>query len=91
MKNENQYSIFTTGILLGGLFLSQVAQAAIALDRTRVIFDGGNKSTVMNISNNNSKLPYLAQGWIDNSKGEKITSPLIVLPPVQRLEPGKSK
>lgn len=90
MKSANRYTIFTASILLSSLLLSQVAQAAIALDRTRVIFDGESKSTVMNISNNNSQFPYLAQGWIENAKSEKITSPLIVLPPVQRLEPGKS-
>ncbi len=90
MKKENRYGIFATSVLLGSLLLPQVAQAAVALDRTRVVFEGGSKSTVMNISNNNSKLPYLAQGWIENKNGEKITSPLVVLPPVQRLEPGKS-
>ena len=43
----------------------------------------------MTITNNNTQLPYLAQGWIEDEQGNKITSPLIVLPPVQRLEPGK--
>lgn len=64
--------------------------AAISMDRTRVIFDGTQKSVSLNISNNNKQLPYLAQGWIENEKGEKITSPLIVLPPIQRIEPAKS-
>ncbi|MDP4360542.1 fimbria/pilus periplasmic chaperone, partial [Escherichia coli] len=31
---------------------------------------------------------YLAQGWIENAQGEKITEPFTVLPPVQRVEPG---
>ncbi|EFV9584916.1 fimbria/pilus periplasmic chaperone, partial [Shigella flexneri] len=39
----------------------QVADAAVALDRTRVIFEGGNKSMSLNIRNDNTKLPYLAQ------------------------------
>lgn len=39
----------------------------------------------MNIANNNTELPYLAQGWIEDEQGNKITSPLTVLPPVQRL------
>ena len=69
--------------------LSQGANAAVGLDRTRVIFDGGKNATSVNITNNNTQLPYLAQGWIEDEAGEKITSPLIVLPPVQRLEPGK--
>jgi P pilus assembly chaperone PapD len=74
--------------LLGGIVASQ-AYAAIALDRTRVIFDGNQKSVSLNISNQNKQLPYLAQGWIEDEKGNKIQSPLTVLPPVQRVEPGK--
>ncbi|WLH76773.1 MULTISPECIES: fimbria/pilus periplasmic chaperone [unclassified Pseudomonas] len=71
------------------LTLSHNANAAVGLDRTRVIFDGGKEATSVNITNNNTQLPYLAQGWIEDEEGKKITSPLIVLPPVQRLEPGK--
>ena len=68
----------------------QISQAAVSLDRTRVIFIGGEKSVSLSISNQNAQLPYLAQGWIENEQGEKITSPMVVLPPVQRLEPGAS-
>ena len=71
------------------LGLSQSTNAAIGLDRTRVIFDGGKDATSVSITNNNTQLPYLAQGWIEDEAGEKITTPLIVLPPVQRVEPGK--
>ncbi|MGY2374347.1 fimbria/pilus periplasmic chaperone [Pseudomonas sp. SDO524_S393] len=67
----------------------QSANAAVGLDRTRVIFEGGKDATSVNITNNNTRLPYLAQGWIEDESGKKITSPLIVLPPVQRLEAGK--
>lgn len=63
------------------LGLSQSANAAVGLDRTRVIFDGGKEATSVNITNNNTQLPYLAQGWIEDEAGKKITSPLIVLPP----------
>lgn len=74
--------------LLGAL-LAQQAQAAIALDRTRVIFDGSLNSVSLNLSNQNKQLPYLAQGWIEDEQGNKIQSPFTVLPPVQRIEPGK--
>ena len=70
--------------------LSSTANGAVSMDRTRVIFEGNQKSISLNISNNNKQLPYLAQGWIENTEGQKIQSPLVVLPPVQRLEPGKS-
>ncbi|WP_419246384.1 fimbria/pilus periplasmic chaperone [Serratia sp. NFX21] len=78
--------------LAGGLLLSLVSlqqvQAAVALDRTRVVFNGGEKSTSLSISNENKQLPYLAQGWVEDALGTKITTPLTVLPPLQRLEPG---
>ncbi|WP_418064593.1 fimbria/pilus periplasmic chaperone [Serratia rubidaea] len=81
------------GALLSAVLLAAMvtpgAQAAIALDRTRVIFDGGQKSVSLNVSNQNKQLPYLAQGWIEDEQGNKIQSPLTVLPPVQRIEPGK--
>lgn len=71
------------------LSLFNNANAAIGLDRTRVVFDGNKDAVSMSITNNNTQLPYLAQGWVEDEQGNKITSPLIVLPPVQRLEPGK--
>lgn len=70
------------------LLVSQAANSAIALDRTRVIYDGQSKSVSLNISNENKELPYLAQAWIENAQHQKITAPLIVTPPVQRLEAG---
>jgi len=67
-----------------------VAQAAISLDRTRVIFNGGETSMTLNISNDNKQLPYLAQAWVENDRQEKITAgPIIATPPLQRLEPGE--
>ncbi|HEY1847467.1 MAG TPA: fimbria/pilus periplasmic chaperone [Buttiauxella sp.] len=83
---------YSAAINLGmALFLSVIsihANASIALDRTRVVFPGGEKSVSMTVANENKQLPYLAQGWVENEKGEKISSPFIVLPPVQRVEPG---
>ncbi|EME1467567.1 fimbria/pilus periplasmic chaperone [Serratia marcescens] len=75
--------------LIGSVFLSMSSQAAIALDRTRVIFDGSVQSVSLSVSNQNKQLPYLAQGWLEDAQGNKIQSPLAVLPPVQRIEPGK--
>ncbi|MGK3141806.1 fimbria/pilus periplasmic chaperone [Pantoea sp. C2G6] len=85
MKLKFLPSVFV-GLFFGS-FLVQQASAAIALDRTRVIFDGGSKSISLNISNKNKELPYLAQGWIEDAQGNKIESPLILLPPLQRVEP----
>ncbi|EKF9296353.1 fimbria/pilus periplasmic chaperone [Vibrio cholerae] len=68
--------------------LAGQAQAAVSLDRTRVIYPGEAKSMSLTIRNNNKTLPYLAQAWLEDSEGNKINSPFTVLPPVQRLEPG---
>jgi P pilus assembly chaperone PapD len=87
MRNNTVKTLSVAGLLTTTL-LSGQAQAAIALDRTRVILNGGDNSASMSITNKNTQLPYLAQGWLENEQGEKINSPLIVLPPVQRVEPG---
>ncbi|ATL98235.1 fimbrial protein [Aeromonas sp. CA23] len=69
-------------------FMALPGQAAVALDRTRVIYAGDNKSQSLNIRNNNKTLPYLAQAWLEDAQGNKVSGPFVVLPPVQRLEPG---
>ncbi|MGV7091832.1 fimbria/pilus periplasmic chaperone [Siccibacter turicensis] len=78
----------TLALIVASTLCAQQANAAIALDRTRVIMNAGEKSVSLNISNQNKSLPYLAQGWIEDAAGNKISAPLAVLPPVQRVEPG---
>jgi len=77
------------GIALAFTAVAHQANAAVALDRTRVIFDGAAKSVSLRITNENKTLPYLAQGWVEDPQGNKITDPLVLLPPVQRIEPGE--
>ncbi|MER5098405.1 fimbria/pilus periplasmic chaperone [Providencia stuartii] len=64
----------------------QSAYSAIALDRTRVIYNEGEKSVSIVLTNENKNNPYLAQAWIENEKDEKVNSPFIVTPPVHRIE-----
>lgn len=73
-------------LLCGCLFSVATAQAAIAPDRTRLVFRGDDKSIGVDLKNANDKLPYLAQTWVEDDKGNKISSPLTVVPPVQRIE-----
>ncbi len=87
MMKMNAGVTVTVGVLLCA-FGSQPVLAAIALDRTRVIFNGGDKSVSLSVSNDNKQQPYLAQGWLEDAQGNKITGPLLVLPPLQRIEPG---
>lgn len=77
------------GIAMTVTGMTQQANAAVSLDRTRVIFDGASKSVSLRLTNENKSLPYLAQGWVEDAQGKKITDPLILLPPVQRIEPGE--
>lgn len=62
------------------------AHASVTPDRTRLVFNESDKSISVTLRNNNEKLPYLAQSWLEDEKGNKITSPLAVLPPVQRID-----
>lgn len=78
----------TTAFAVTALLTAQSAQAAIALDRTRVIINGGQHSQTLSITNQNKTLPYLAQSWVENTQGQKIENPLMALPPLQRVEPG---
>ncbi|HDZ8912410.1 TPA: fimbria/pilus periplasmic chaperone [Aeromonas hydrophila] len=69
------------------ILLVNNCQAAVSLDRTRVIYSGNANSMSLAIRNNNKILPYLAQAWLEDGNGNKINSPFTILPPIQRLEP----
>jgi len=74
--------------LMGLMLAAQQADAAIALDRTRVVFNAGRASMTVPVTNQNKALPYLAQTWVEDASGNKVDTPLTALPPVQRVEPG---
>lgn len=86
---KRHYSPTLAAAILLTTLVTSNAEAAIALDRTRIIFNGDQKSVSLSVSNQNKQLPYLAQGWIEDEQGNKIQSPFTVLPPLQRIEPGK--
>lgn len=69
--------------------VSGIAQAGISLDRTRIILTGKDTSASANLTNTSPDVPFLAQSWVEDSKGNKITSPLMVLPPLQRINGGQ--
>ncbi|MBQ0533784.1 fimbria/pilus periplasmic chaperone [Providencia huaxiensis] len=75
--------------LLSSLMAAQ-AYSAISMDRTRIIFDGNNNSVSLTVSNKNPQLPYLAQGWLQDAKGDKLTSYFTILPPIQRINAGQT-
>src|SRR5471032_194877 len=63
--------------------------AAVNIDRTRIIFNAADKSVSVMLDNQSKELPYLAQVWLENAKGEKVASPLVALPPMQRIDRAK--
>ncbi|WP_272571946.1 MULTISPECIES: fimbrial biogenesis chaperone [unclassified Providencia] len=75
-------------LLIPLLFIAHNSMAAVSLDRTRAIVEGSSNPVIINIENQSDTLPYLAQAWIDDKDGNKLTTgPLIATPLVQRLEP----
>ncbi|OLL28249.1 fimbrial protein [Burkholderia sp. SRS-W-2-2016] len=74
---------FCTPALLAVPLLSH---AAVVPDRTRLVYDEGVQSASVTVTNKSDKLPYLIQSWIEDEKGNKVTTPFMVLPPLQRIE-----
>lgn len=74
--------------LLLSLLSALPAYGALALTQTRLIFDADQTAVSLQVCNQNAAQPYLAQGWITDAGGTKIHDPLVLLPPLQRIEPG---
>ncbi|NIG46424.1 fimbria/pilus periplasmic chaperone [Enterobacter sp. Acro-832] len=85
MKKSNRVLWGLTALLLQG---SLPAHAALTVDRSRLVYNEGEKSVSVNVTNRNENDPYLAQAWLENEQEEKTTGQLMALPPVQRVEPG---
>ena len=65
------------------------AHAAINIDRTRIVFNGEDRSSGVVLENQSRQMPYLAQAWIENAQGVKDNNYLMALPPMQRIEAGE--
>lgn len=78
-------------VACGLFFIAQInaSWAGIALDRTRMIITGDARSVSANLTNTSPSIPFLAQSWVEDAHGTKITSPLMVLPPLQRINGGQ--
>lgn len=69
------------------LWVSSTVNAAVTPDRTRIIFNESEKSLSLRLTNKSSKLPFLAQSWIEDHSGKKSRDYFTALPPMIRLEP----
>ncbi|MGE8655877.1 MAG: fimbria/pilus periplasmic chaperone [Achromobacter sp.] len=75
--------------LLGALLACPApGQAAINVDRTRIIMGTAQKSVSVVLTNESADTPYLAQSWIEDHDGN-MTNDLLALPPLQRIDAGK--
>ncbi|AHM71264.1 fimbrial biogenesis chaperone [Yersinia hibernica] len=86
-RKNRQFSAVLVGITL--LLTTMVSEAAINLDRTRIVFNDTDKSASVILVNQSKTSPYLAQSWIEDSTGKKVDSPLVALPPMQRIDAGQ--
>jgi P pilus assembly chaperone PapD len=68
--------------------VSQETYADVTLDRTRIILDSSIHSISVTLENTNQKSPFLLQIWIEDEAGNKVHSPLVALPPLQKIEAG---
>ena len=82
-------NFFNVVFFISTLCAALPTYAAIALDRTRAIFPGSEKNITLSISNENKKLPYLAQSWLEDANGNKSGLPFAVVPAIQRVEAGQ--
>lgn len=78
------YNFFICAFLL--TVFTYKTEAALSLDRTRVIFNQGDKAVSLRVKNQNTNSPYLAQSWIEDTAGKKVNAPFVSLPPIQRIE-----
>lgn len=83
------------GALLGlALLAGASAHAGVTAERTRVIFDEGQREASLLLVNQNA-YPVIVQTWIDDgdleSSPQTAQAPIMPLPPVFRLNPAQQR
>ena len=93
MNNQAFYSVqrWLKPVACGLLLIAEIntSWAGIALDRTRMIITGDARSVSANLTNTSPSIPFLAQSWVEDANGTKITSPLMVYRRCNELTAGK--
>ena len=84
MFSKNRFR-WTLAVLLA-LCLPWPAGAGITLSGTRVILGEKDREASIPVKNTSTS-PYVVQTWIDAGEGQNKT-PLLVTPPLSRLDPG---
>ncbi|BFI47381.1 chaperone protein [Yersinia pseudotuberculosis] len=79
----------TIGVLIMSALATSVVASVIA-ERTRIVFSEGSTEESLQLVNSNS-YPVAVQVWVDDGNlmatPDKAVSPILVLPPVFRLQP----
>ncbi len=88
MNKKSMHLTHCAVLWLVALCYSSSLTAALSIDRTRMIINEGEKSASLTVRNQNNYAPYLVQSWLEDSDGNKISNPLVALPPIQRIEAG---
>lgn len=94
MRNYRQWLVFSKVILtlLGLTGWYGPAQAAVNIDRTRIIFASDEVAQSLTLSNDNTT-PMLLQVWTDagniDASPDNSKTPLVALPPVFKMQPGE--
>ena len=87
MRYLNTKNLIAAGVLLA--CMSSIAWGAIIPDRTRIIMNESDKGEALKLTNQSKNLPYLAQTWIEDTKGNKSRDFIVTVPPMVRLNPSE--
>lgn len=77
MRYLNTKNLIAAGVLLA--CMSSIARAIIP-DRTRIIMNESDKGEALKLTNQSKNLPYLAQTWIEDTKGNKSRDFIVTVP-----------
>lgn len=95
IKSTNSQKSFVVMLswMIAGCY-STLSFAGIVLNGTRVIYPAEQNEVTVNMKNT-GKSPVLAQSWIDSGNQsatpDKITSPFVLTPPINRIDAGKGQ
>ncbi|MDF0604180.1 molecular chaperone [Neisseriaceae bacterium TC5R-5] len=92
-KHRARWSLWLqglTGLIL--ILLADMLTAGVMVEKSRVVFSADRLEQSFSVLNS-GQYPLVAQVWVDegqaNGTPELAHSPLLVLPPIFRLEPGR--
>ncbi|GAB5070582.1 fimbria/pilus periplasmic chaperone [Citrobacter sp. Cs237] len=79
---------------LAAALFSVPAYSGVVIDGTRVIYPADSREVTVKLTNT-GKRPVLVQSWLDNGDSkatpDKIVTPFVLTPPINRVEPGKGQ